>query len=78
MDNVFILYCWASDDDVEIEKYQQQTVADTHIETGQPSLPSLPLLRPLTANKTSDTCRETQPQLTLKAWPFPNKFPQLL
>ena len=52
--------CWTSDDDIEVKEYQQQTVVDTRIETGQPSLPSLPLLRPLnTANKTSDTCRET-------------------
>ena len=51
--------CRASDDDAEIE-YQQQTVVDTRIETGQPSLPSLPLLRSLnTANMKSDTCRET-------------------
>ena len=42
---------------VEIEEYRQQTVDDTRIKTGQPSLPSL---RPLnTANRTSDTCRET-------------------
>ena len=52
--------CRTSDDDIEVEEYQQQTVVDTRIETGQPSLPSLPLLRPLnTVNKTSDTCRET-------------------
>ena len=52
--------CRTSDDDIEVAGYQQQTFVDTRIETGQPSLPSLPLLRPLnTANKTSDKCRET-------------------
>ena len=52
--------CRTSDDDIEMEEYQQQAVVDTRIETGQPSLLSLPLLRLLyTANKTSDTCRET-------------------
>ena len=38
----------------DIEEYQQQTVVDTRIETGQPSLPNLALLRPLnTANVSS-------------------------
>ena len=52
--------CQTSDDDIEVEEYQQQTVVDTRIETGQPFLPSLPLLQSLnTAHKTSDTCKET-------------------
>ena len=52
--------CRASYDNVEIEEYQQQTVVDKRIETGQPSLLSLLLLRPLdSANRTFDTCRET-------------------
>ena len=52
--------CRTFDDDAEIEEYQQETAVDTPIETGQHSLPSLPLLRPLnTAKRTSDTCRET-------------------
>ena len=29
--------CQTFDDDIETEKYQQQTVVDTLIETGQPS-----------------------------------------
>ena len=49
--------CRTSDDDIEVEEYQQLTVFDTRIETDQPSVKSL---RPLnTANRMSDTCRET-------------------